>query len=478
MNVVNHGVPFSVGVAVACSAFFAALLLIVVPVAAQTPTGGDTENVSRTVEVQPEAHDKEIEQRLVSILGATGWFIDPKATVNEGIVVLHGRTGEERRRDWAGELARKIEGVVAVVNKIELSAPSIWDLAPLREEARELGRGALSAIPLIVAAAVILLLSAIGSNLMRQFLLRSLDSRVRSRLLRSVAADIVSLSVLVLGVYLVLRVSGLTQLAFTVLGGTGLIGLVLGIAFRDITENFLASVVLSLQRPFREGDLVELAGNTGYVQCLTSRTTILMTLDGNQLQIPNATVFKSTIRNFTSNPKRREDFVIGIGYDDVVCQAQEAALRVLREHPAVLREPEPWVLVDDLGAATVNLRVYFWLDGEKHSWLKVRPSVIRLVNIALQEAVISLPDSAREIVFPEAVPIKMLEEGGRSAIKVPARSARGRETDAASIEAEAGLRSEADELQEQAYRSWTPDGGENLLESAESGNARSSKAAR
>ncbi|MEO8605059.1 MAG: mechanosensitive ion channel domain-containing protein, partial [bacterium] len=68
-------------------------------------------------------------------------------------------------------------------------------------------------------------------------------------------------------------------------GGTGLIGLAVGIAFRDITENFLASIFLSMQRPFETGDLVEVTGVTGYVQQLNVRTTILMTLDGNLVQI-------------------------------------------------------------------------------------------------------------------------------------------------------------------------------------------------
>ena len=59
------------------------------------------------------------------------------------------------------------------------------------------------------------------------------------------------------GTYIVLRVCGLTQLALTVVGGTGLIGLAVGLAFKDITENFLASIVLSMQRPFETGDLLE-----------------------------------------------------------------------------------------------------------------------------------------------------------------------------------------------------------------------------
>lgn len=266
---------------------------------------------------------------------------------------------------------------------------------------------------------------------------------------------------MLVGFYLVLRIAGLTQLALTVVGGTGLIGLVLGIAFRDITENFLASLFLSFQQPFREGDLVEVANATGYVQRLTSRTTVLMTLDGNQLQIPNSTVFKSTIRNFTSNPNRRDDFIVGIGYEGSIPFAQEVALKVLAEHPAVLTEPEPLVLVENLGPSTVNLRVYFWLDGSRHSWLKVKSSVIRQVKRAFQESGISLPDEAREVTFPLGVPVRMMERDGEARPVEAAEPKPIAELEAVSTKAEAGLQSEAGAIKEQARRSWTP--GENLL---------------
>jgi small-conductance mechanosensitive channel len=186
-----------------------------------------------------------------------------------------------------------------------------------------------------------------------------------------------------------------------------------------------------------------------------------MTLDGNQLQIPNSAVFKSTIRNFTSNPNRREDFIVGIGYDDSIPFAQEVALKVLAQHPAVLEEPEPLVLVENLGPSTVNLRVYFWLDGSRHSWLKVKSSVIRLVKRAFQDSCISLPDEAREVTFPNGVPVRMIdgEAAGESADRAPPKPSAEPETVA--TKAEASLQTEAGEIKEQARRSWTP--GENLL---------------
>ena len=416
------------------------------------------------VEVQPQVTDGEIRQRLADILKTTGWFGEPGVSVRDGIVFLTGITVNDESRQWAGDLAKNTQGVVAVVNQIEVAPKEIWDFDPVVQVMHDLVRRLLRSLPLIVVAVVVLALSWMLARLTVYLLRRRLLARSQSQLLREATAWTGGVLVMLVGSYLVLRIAGLTQLALTLVGGTGLIGLVLGIAFREITENFLASLVLSLQQPFREGDLVEVASVTGYVQRLTSRTTVLMTLDGNQVQIPNSIVFKSTIRNYSSNPNRREDFLIGIGYDDPIPFAQETALKVLAEHPAVLKEPESLVLVESLGPSTVNLRVYFWLDGGRHSWLKVKSSVIRLVKRAFQESGISIPDEAREVTFPDGVPIRMV--AGEHAPK-PAAAAVVKpsiEPEIVATKAEAGLQSDAEEIKAQARKSWTP--GENLLTSA------------
>lgn len=286
--------------------------------------------------------------------------------------------------------------------------------------------------------------------------------------MRSVVAGGVGILVFLFGTYIVLRASGLTRLAMTVVGGTGLVGLAVGIAFRDITENFLASIFLSMQRPFAMGDLVEVCGVTGYVQQLNVRTTILMTLEGNLVQIPNATVYKSNLCNFTTNANRREDFVVGIGYDDSIDHAQEIARAVLTEHPAVLKDPEPWVLAENLGNATISLRIYFWFDGHKYSPPKVRSSLIRLVKRAYQKEGISMPDEAREVVFLQGIPVTMLDNktAERPAAPPPKRppaSGQNGEPEAVSTKAEAGLSSDASTIKEQAREATDLHAAENLL---------------
>jgi hypothetical protein len=118
-------------------------------------------------------------------------------------------------------------------------------------------------------------------------------------------------------------------------------------------------------------------------------------------------------------------------------------------------------LVESLGSATVNLRIYFWLDGSQYSWQKVRSSIIRLVKRAFQNEGISMPGEVRELLFGERLPVQILEATGDEE-QGPVLAA-AEEPATVSTDAEGGLRSEAQEIEDQARRSRTPEEGDNLL---------------
>jgi small-conductance mechanosensitive channel len=413
------------------------------------------------------ATDDEIRQRLTRILKATEWFVEPSVQVDEGVVFLKGSTQTESYKKWAGDLARSTEDVVAVVNRIDVLEPSILDFSPALAGMYELWRDIVHALPWILFALLIVLLFYAAAHLARKSLGKLLRHRLHNPLLRSVAAFTGGLAVFLAGLYLILRVAGLTQLALTVVGGTGLVSIVLGVGFRDITENFLSSILLSWQNPFRSGDLIEVAGVVGYVERMNMRSTVLMTLGGSHVQIPNATIYKSVIRNFTSNPNRREDFVIGIGYAEHISTAQQLALAVVSSHPAVLKDPEPWVLVDNLAPGAVNLRVYFWLDGREHSWLKVKSAVIRLVKRAFQDHGVTLTEGAAKSAFPKEVSVRLLEQDARPPASPQPEPKPSEPADSepavAATRAEAGLSSDAQELKSQGQMARAPEKGEDLL---------------
>ncbi len=442
-------------------------------------TTSDQPEAPDKVDVQPTARDDEIAKRLLDILQATEWFKAADVAVTDGVVFLRGEALKEDYRRWATDLARNTQDVAAVVNRMTILQRSVWDLSPALAEVRTLAASVVQSLPLLLFGAIVLLLSwptAVAAQRTSSWLLKK---RVTNPLLRGVLSKAMMLPVILFGVYLVLRVSGLTQLALTVLGGTGIAGLIIGIAFRDIAENFLASILISTQNPFRSGDLIQVNEHIGFVQQVTTRGTLLMTFDGNHVQIPNATIYKSTITNLTANPNRRVDFVVGIGYDDSISKAQKIIKEVVDNHPRLLSEPQSRVVLDELGSATVNLKVYIWLDATKDAPDAVRSSVMRIVKQALLREGISLPDESREVIFPNDVPVRMIS-GHESSLEaepsVASRShgkkcAESEETEEVISTAEGNLESDAAELQRQADQSWSPEDGTNLLSDSDNSGA-------
>jgi small conductance mechanosensitive channel len=432
---------------------------------------GEPKAAPEKVDVEPVAADSKIAERLRSILTATGWFSNVQVRARDGVVFLDGLATSNDNVRWAGDLARKTESVVAVVNRMEVDTVSAWDLRPAAQELRRIVRDVIQGAPLFLAGVLTLvaawwamLQAARGFRLFYQ-------GRMSSRLLADLAALATAVPILLVALYLVLQVSGLTRLALTVIGGTGLAGIIVGFAFRDIAENFLASVLLSVRQPFARDDLIDVAGFSGTVQQLNTRSTILMTADGNHVQIPNATVYKSTIVNYSANPFRRDFFTVGIGYDEPVSRAQEILIDVMEGHPAIADDPEPMVLVSELGAAAVNLTAYYWYDGRAYSEIRVKSALLRLSKKALLEACVEMPGETREIVFPGGVPIAQISED--EAQRATALGGRRRhtemvqiapESEAVATAAEGGLESEAEDIRAQARNAASPEGGRDLLD--------------
>jgi small-conductance mechanosensitive channel len=423
-------------------------------------------NPDSPVEVQPTSKDADIDRRLSRIMASTGWFDEIEVEVRDGVVFLDGKTTSDRYRTWAGELAGRTRDVVAVVNRIHIAEGSLWDFTPAIDGIRHMIQQTVRTLPTMGLALIILAASVTAAKAMTTAVKTVLAERFNSMIL-DVVARALGLLTFLFGLYLVLQVAGLTRLAGTIIGGTGIAGLVAGIAFRDILENYLASILISLRNPFRLGDVVDIGGHLGVVQRVTSRGTVLMDMDGNHIQIPNATVYKSIIQNYTANPYRRDCIEVGIGYDNDIAGVQRIALDVLKRHQAVLGDPEPLVLADRLGAATVNLKCYFWYDGAANNGLKVKSSLIRLVKATFQKHDITMPDEAREIVFPKGVPVQLTPESETvPEEKKPAPMLRLGDKEETSLEftdAEGAAYSEADTIQKQAARSRNPEESPDLL---------------
>lgn len=468
------------------SPVFVSLLLLLLffqsigSVALAQSAAGD-ENAAPTepgaVAIDRTARDSDIEERLAGILEATGWYTGIGVRADEGIVFLEGVAATDRQKTWARDLASKTEQVVAVVNNIRVDTRWNWSIKPATDALAALARDMVAALPLVVLALILIPVFWLLARWVRRGVRWGLGRRVQPPMLVQLIGNVVALPVMLVGIYIVLQIAGLTSLALSVLGGAGVIGIVVGFAFRDIAENFLAGILLSIRQPFQRGDMILVAGHQGMVRNMNSRSTILVSLEGNHIVIPNAAVFKSVIVNFSSAPHRRETLQVGIGYDDSVASAQTIISRVLADHPAVQADPAPMVLVDSLGAATVNLRVYFWFDGHVHSPQKVKSALYRLLKRALIAEGISMPDEAREVVFPQGVPIVTSELPSVPQTAGPERAIEPApplavEPDAMATAAEGGLTSEEGEAEAQAAEGIPPEGARDILPPSDAGDRR------
>lgn len=475
-----------------------ALLLLALlgstPAAPQSDGDGEAES-ARPIEsseqaIDPEAEppDRRIEERLTEILDATDAFTGARVEAEHGVVFLTGVATDTSRKEWASEVARRIEGVVAVVNDLELREPPYFDLGPARRSALQFARDTARALPMFLVGLGVILLGAGASRAVARVVERIFAPRLSSEIVRASVRRGLALVVFAFSVYFGLEVAGLTGLAATVVGGTGLIGLALGFAFRDIAENFLSGLLLSVQRPFRIGDTIEVDGYLGIVQKVSSHGTTLLDFDGNAIELSNTTAYKGTVRNYTRNPKTRIELAVGVGYEMPARAAQEIVLAEIRASDVVLDDPEPIALVTELGNSSVVITVYFWIDGTRHSLLRVRSRMLRRVLEALEAAGAPMPDEAREVVFPSDVPVRILgraePEDAAEQAAAPPGEASSRRADAVApttaeppaepepSDPEGGLESEAADLQKQAEESRLAGDAPGLLEAEATGAPR------
>lgn len=340
--------------------------------------------------------DAEIAARLRGLFADIEGLHDVRPEVRGGVVILRGATLTAADGDRAANIAGRLAGVVAVENDLITEHRVSRRVQPLLDRAREVGRSTLDFAPLLLVA----LLTFLGFWLLGRGLTRS------TRLFRKIAPNpfvenlveqAIRLGFLIAGLLAAMSILGATALLGSVLGAAGLVGLAVGFAVRDTIENYIASILLSVRQPFAPNDLVSIAGHEGRVTRLNSRATLLMTLDGNEVRIPNATVYKSVILNFTRSPERRFEFEVGVGYENDLSRAQAIALNAAKSVPGLLAEPPPSAIVHQLDAYAVVLKVFGWVDQSRSDFLKVRSETIRRVKATFDEAAISMPEPIQNV---------------------------------------------------------------------------------
>lgn len=274
-------------------------------------------------------------------------------------------------------------------------------LDDLWKNCQEYYDGFVALLPKLALALILFAALILAANATRRFSQRRLTARMDDPLLARFIARLIGAAILVLAVMVFLQIVGLGAMAVGILSTAGVGAFILGFAFKDIGENFLAGVVLAFKRPFRVGDVVELNNHKGNVVMLNLRDTQIKTLDGKDIYIPNAMVVKNPVINYTIDGFLRLEFTIGLDYGSNFNRAAALILNAVRETPNVLtsKDKMPNIMISNLAASTLNMTVYFWIDtfDEQVVGKEVKNAVIENVLHALEKEDIYLPAEILEI---------------------------------------------------------------------------------
>ncbi len=362
--------------------------------------------------------DQRLENRLNAIFSQIPDFENFKAAVEEGVVRLTGKAESLSDVQEAKALTQRLEGVVFVVSDIRIQPEIEIRFAPVLRKAYSAADRIVRFLPLVFLALLIVTVFWLLARMIKQWdwLFTHLSS---NRLMQYFLRQLVSHLFVLIGILVGLYVLDLTAVVGAIIGAAGLIGLVLGFAFRDIAENYLAGFLLSSRSLFSVGDRIDVVGYEGKVVRMTMRELILMTYEGNHVRIPNSEVFKSVTVNYSRNPQRECNFTVDIDNSEDLDHVRQVGCAALAGMTGVIDDPEPFMRVEEFGAYAMTVRFHLWVDQRAYSFRKVRSEAKRILKIALDEAGVKMPPPLREITLRE----EAKEKGDVSVEKHPQISA-------------------------------------------------------
>ena len=387
-----------------------------VPAASPAASSSPEPTAQAIADTQDVGADTRIAGRIRGIFAALPAFAQVQVIASQGVVTLSGTVPEQADVARAEAIASRVAGVVTVDNGLKRDvsvASGTSSVASLKKRLSGLTR----VLPLFgVALGVAVVIALIGYGLagLTGFWRKVTPNAFLAELVASALRFVFVLA----GMVVALNMLGAGTLMGAVLGGAGVIGLALGFALRDTIENYVASLMLSLRQPFRPNDHIVIDSFEGRVIRLTSRATILMTLDGNHLRIPNSQVFKAVILNYTRNPQRRFQFDLGIDADDDALAARKLGRETLAGLPFILDDPKPEVRVMEVGDSNVVLRFLGWIDQQQTDYNKGQTLAIVAVKTALEAAGFGLPEPIYRLRFDPrsaSLPFENIAEGATPA---------------------------------------------------------------
>lgn len=253
-------------------------------------------------------------------------------------------------------------------------------------------------LPNIIVACIVLAIFYGIAVLLNHLIQRQLSSRNRDNL-GSVLGSFSKWATLLTGMLVAATIIVPSLKPGDLIAGLGVSSVAIGFAFKDILQNWLAGLLILLRQPFEINDQIKVNDFEGTVLRIETRATLIKTYDNQCVVIPNSEIYTGSVLVKTAYDLRRCEYDVGIGYGDDIEQARDTLKNAATKVDGVEKDPGVEVLVWDLAASWVTIRVRWWTDVRRASIVQVRSKVLTALKQALDEARIDMPYDTKVLLL-------------------------------------------------------------------------------
>jgi potassium-dependent mechanosensitive channel len=171
---------------------------------------------------------------------------------------------------------------------------------------------------------------------------------------------------------------------FAFLGGALAIGL--GFGTQNLLKNFISGIIILFERPFRIGDVLDVAGNSGTVTSIGLRSSVLRLPDGTEMLFPNSALLENNLTNWTYTDGRvRFAVAVRVPYGSDTRLVARVLTETAQRHGQVEREPAPQAPFLAFGEKELDFELRFWVDLKKHNAAQITSDLHHMIAGALAE---------------------------------------------------------------------------------------------
>jgi small-conductance mechanosensitive channel len=174
-----------------------------------------------------------------------------------------------------------------------------------------------------------------------------------------------------------------------ILGAAGVLSIAVGFAAQTSVSNLISGLFLMFEQPFIVGDVVEVNGVRGEVLTIDLLSLRMRTMDNTLVRVPNETVMKTQVINYSHFPIRRHEILFTVSYTADLDDIKKMLLDIVEHNPYCLEEPEPLFIVQRVGEYYLEIKFGVW--GETKNLLMLQSTFGEQMREAFIKNNIALP---------------------------------------------------------------------------------------